>query len=198
MKVKAEDTNDDFIHKDFNFESDNKPVEIKFEFDYINISDGLTIFGNQVKALNNTKIIHKFVLGKAVLNKTEKEWKVKINKYVKFLGLGICIKETVVKNELKFFNFSDPKFRHGCYLVSLNGFSWNTTDESQNNKEIKDFPKVNENEVIAIKYSNMSNELSFNFENSGFKYKMGKLEAKSEVVPCAVLLHNNDEIVFEW
>jgi len=184
--------------------NDTKGIEFnaqqnKFEFDLNNISEGLKIYGNQVKALNNTKIIHKFILGTTILNNLEKEWKVKLAKQVKFLGVGICLKEQVIKNEFKFFNFSDSTFNHGCYLLSLNGFSWNSSTLSQNNKELKDFPKLSDNEVIKLKFSSSNKSLNFTFENHNYSFKLENVESKlCSLVPCAILLNNNDEITFEW
>jgi len=46
-----------------------------------------------------------------------------------WIGIGICYKGILLKNNLK---FEHDCIGHGTYMMSSNGFSWNSTNKSEN------------------------------------------------------------------
>jgi hypothetical protein len=48
-------------------------------------------------------------------------WGIKIIKLVGWIGLGIALKNSIIKAN---FNFHYTNIGHGSYLISSNGYSW--------------------------------------------------------------------------
>jgi hypothetical protein len=48
-------------------------------------------------------------------------WGIKIKKFVGWVGLGICLKNTI---KLANYHFNYTNTGHGSYLISSNGYSW--------------------------------------------------------------------------
>ena len=181
----AEKTSEDYSHKN------------KFDYDLVNISKGMSLIDNRVKAVVSSKNEHKFVFGSTFLNDKTKEWKITIKNFKNWAGIGICFRDNVIVNKFRF-AAAIPNFSHGCFLVSLNGYSWNALNSNENNKLIKDFPSLKPGDEVMVKYNCITNDLTFNFINHGFKYKISDINSTHVIVPCAVLLNNEDELEFEY
>lgn len=48
-------------------------------------------------------------------------WGIKIIKLVGWIGLGIALKNSIIKAD---YNFHYTNIGHGSYLISSNGYSW--------------------------------------------------------------------------
>lgn len=163
--------------------------------DTLDISKGVSVNLNVAVCNNTTKNEHKFAMANNVCNDTNCEWKVTINELSGWLGIGVCLKELVASNKFKF-SSSRTTFLHGTFMVSTNGYSWNTNNEEENNKYVDGFPKLKAGDEVKFKFEYDKEELtikvgSFSFVMTDVCYPKG-----NALVPCVVFLMPGDKVTF--
>jgi hypothetical protein len=164
--------------------------------DMQNLSKGIYVSGNKIICQNNSKNEHKFAFANIVLNERDYEWKVTVNANSPWIGIGICNKDVVLENKLRF-RSSDPKISHGAFLISINGYSWNCNLISENNVCIQAFPSVFKGDIIHFCYSPSTKELLFKVNNK-FSGKLTNVYAtKGTLCPCVVFINTGDEVMME-
>jgi hypothetical protein len=80
----------------------------------------------------------------------------KVNKLKGWIGVGICLKEAIVKAGYKF-NYTMPF--HGSYLVSANGYSWSHS-QPESNSSCKSFT-FGEGDTVFVEYDNKEKKVTF-------------------------------------
>jgi hypothetical protein len=163
--------------------------------DILDISKGIEAKSNNARFLDDgsVKKEHKFVLTCTGINNRNCEWGVKINKITGWLGVGICIKELVISNKLRFSEYKS-NFQHGTYMISSNGYIWNTNNPEENNTFLQSCPKFQAGDTIRFKFEPERKYLSFAIFNKDgskiFSSRLTKVECAREVtlVPCAVFV----------
>jgi hypothetical protein len=164
-------------------------------FDKNIISKDLKVDSNNIICLSQSKNVHKFAFTQSILNNRNFMWSVKINKKKNWIGIGVCNKDVVVRNNLTF-NLKGPAFENGCFIISTNKYSWNSNNPNQNNKIIEGFPDVNNGDEIIFKYSHKKEKLqitihSFNYCLTNVSAPLGEL-----LVPAVVFLNFSDDVTF--
>jgi hypothetical protein len=117
--------------------------------------------------------------------------KFKINKLKGWIGVGICLREKIVKAGYKF-NYTVPE--HGSYLISANGYSWSHS-RPEYNSTYKSFI-FHEGDVITVDYSVLERKVSFESRLTGSKFYLSTVICPTDdcYVPCANLCNTGDEV----
>lgn len=100
-------------------------------------------------------------------------------------------------NVLKSKNFSFSNYdclNHGTFMLSSNGYLFNSNVKDENNKKIKDFSFFKSDEDIIIKYIHSKKTLQI--KNGDNRYNLHSIKSSSggKVFPCIAMLHPNEEI----
>ena len=61
--------------------------------------------------------------------KTSITWAYKVIKCSSWIGVGICLKQSIINLKYQF-NYSN--IGHGSYLLSSNGYTWSHSDKNYN------------------------------------------------------------------
>jgi hypothetical protein len=107
-------------------------------------------------------------------------------------SLGVCMKELVTHRNFKF-----TPMTHSSFLLSMNGFTWNTNNEAENNHQIN-LRKNEKYNSVEVKYSHSNRSLTYYVNNE----KVLTLTNVSpndgySLVPCCVFKEDGDEIIAE-
>lgn len=135
-------------------ESNDTFYQDKEIFDLKYINKGIEVKGNRAKCVSNDKkrYLYLFSTIDVTPKKGEKsfKWEVILSYNDSFLGIGLCDKKKVLKNHL-IFEPNTYENNHGTFIFSINGYTWNGNDKSENNKYLKNFP-INGNQHIKMEY----------------------------------------------
>jgi hypothetical protein len=132
---------------------------------------------------------HKFAITNIPLTKS-KTWVVTIIKKVPgWLGLGVCDRSILERNDFKFSNSIN---NHGCFMLSSNGYSWNCNNINENNKLQKGFPPLKDGDKIKFFYEYLTESLHISFKD--FKFKLTNV--RGNLSPFAIFLAMGDEVAF--
>jgi hypothetical protein len=171
--------------------------EEEVTFDLLDISKGISIKLSTASCNSSLpKLEHRFAMTNNILNGSNCEWKVKIGSLNgKWLGLGLCLKELVISNKFKFVA-NKQTFLHGTFLISTNGYSWNTNLDEQNNKFIANFPQIKSGDELGFRFYDNDEKLEIVLGN--FKVTLNEISYPkgSYLVPCVVFLNPGDEVTF--
>jgi hypothetical protein len=174
-----------------------KFIEEEVTFDLLDISKGISIKLSTASCNSSLpKLEHRFAMTNNILNGSNCEWKVKISSLNgKWLGLGLCLKQLVISNKFKFVA-NKQTFVHGTFLISTNGYSWNTNYDQQNNKFIANFPQIKSGDELAFTFYDREEKLEIAIGN--FKVTLNEIiyPKGSYLVPCVVFLNPGDEVTF--
>lgn len=179
-----------FLSKDY-----DRQEEITF--DTVDISKGISVNVNTAICSPNVgKTEHRFAMVSNLINETNCEWKVKIQKLNgKWLGIGVCLKELVISNKFKFVN-NRQNFMHGTFMISTNGYSWNSFYDEENNILLKNFPQIISGDEIGFFYSSESEILEVTVGERKYHLNHVKSPRGNSLVPCVVFLTPKDEVAF--
>ena len=123
-----------------------------FDLKYIN--KGITVQGCNAKCVsnNNNRYLYLFTTIDVSPRQGEKcfKWEILLSCKESFFALGLCDKKKVLENNL---TFEPNKFNdnHGSFLFSMNGYTWNANNKSENNQRINNFP-IKENQHVIMEY----------------------------------------------
>ena len=177
-------------------------------FDTSMIPRTIQINGNKAKLLSNEFSQQLFLFSSTDINCYDKSYD--INSYVKWtinlitcsswLGIGICDKTQVVMNGLKFNPIKKDNYNNGVFLLSSNGYIWNSNNSTQNNIQINE--TLNEGDSVTFKYIPFKKQLQFQIKTSSSLPQEQVNESLDEVfpskgetlTPCIIFLHPLDEI----
>lgn len=170
-------------------------------FDAANTNKGVKVNANKAICLSNIRSEHRFALTNFQLNNQKvTEWKAIINSTSNWVAVGVCNKELVINNKLRFVG-QENNYSHGVFGISTNGYSWNANNSLENNLPIPNFPNsVIKGETVTFRYSSELREITYKLEKADFSGKItdvGKDDKHVSLVPCAIFLNENDEIIFE-
>lgn len=117
--------------------------------------------------------------------------KFKISKLKGWIGVGICLREKILKAGYKF-NYTQPE--HGSYLISANGYSWSHS-RPEYNSTFKSFV-FHEGDTISVDYSVMERKVSFESKLTGSKFYLSTVDCPGDdyYLPCANLCNTGDEV----
>lgn len=172
---------------------EDSPIMIDVNY----ISKGVSVVENRAINSSNSKNEHKFVFANLNLNTSKNAWKVVINNKTSWMAFGCCLKENVISNNYKFIGHMKD---HGCFVMSTNGYSWNTSNDEENNSkvgnEVASFPKLETGDVVYFYYNNEKSFLSISVK--GFKCVLTNVGSPKglNLVPCVIFLNYLDEITF--
>lgn len=85
----------------------------------------------------------------------------RINKLKGWIGIGICLKQAILKCNYKF-NYTQTY--HGSYLISANGYSWSHS-QPEFNSAFKSFI-FSQGDIVFIQYSVSENSICFRSKNT--------------------------------
>ena len=156
----------------------------------IDYSRGLKIIGNTV--INKaTTVKHRFGFMNYVLNETSLKWSVEIKRIKEWIGLGICFKDEIIVSGFKF----DKPLLHSSFLISSNGYVWNCFNEEENGIEYS-FLILEKGDIIKFHFDNNYKILTIKFKEHKIKLTKIHSQKMNFLVPCVILLNENDEVEF--
>ncbi len=172
-------------------------------FDMNNISKGLTINKKRVTCTSN-KAEHKYCFADFPIT-SDFEFKTTFFLNSPWAAAGVCVKEQVIANKLKFVSQTKSNYHNATFAISTNGYLWNCNNPTEFNISLNNFPIVEKGDSIVFKYSPDFKELSFKLSGKGHTTNsktLGKLTnvhvpKNYTLVPCMILLNNGDEAIFE-
>jgi hypothetical protein len=110
------------------------------------------------------------------------------------MAFGISRPKKVIENNYSF-SGNGTNSDHGCYLISSNGFFWNSNLKTQNNCKISPFSDIVVGDDINFKYNKTARILEV--FNNKFNAKLENINCEPEEIrPVAILMANGDEITF--
>ena len=103
-------------------------------------------------------------------------------------------------NGLKFNPIKKDNYNNGVFLLSSNGYIWNSNNSTQNNIQINE--TLNEGDSVTFKYIPFKKQLQFQIKTSSSLPQEQVTESLDEVfpskgetlTPCIIFLHPLDEI----
>jgi hypothetical protein len=164
--------------------------------DTIDISKGIEVKLNTATCVSLNKNEHKFAMANNILNGSNCRWKVKIVKASGWMGVGVCLKELVVSNKLKFIG-SKSNFAHGTFMVSLNGYRWNFNDACEDNTQIENFQKIKSGDEVECEFNDLKEQLKISV-NGKFSVTINNVDYPRGncLVPCVIFLSPGDQASF--
>ena len=187
----------------------NQPVPFKGTFfDELMSPKTIQINANKAKLVSNEFSQQLFLFSSTDINCYDKSYD--INSYVKWtinlltcsswLGIGICDKTQVVMNGLKFNPIKKDNYNNGVFLLSSNGYIWNSNNSTQNNIQINE--TLNEGDSVTFKYIPFKKQLQFQIKPASLSPREQVTESLDDVfpskgdtlTPCIIFLHPLDEI----
>ena len=161
------------------------------------ISEGVKV--NYNKAINNSNIHNEHVFAFALLDlnkKEEKTWSVSINRISGWMAIGLGVKELISTiNNFKFVS-NTPNFKHNCFLLSSNGYIWNSNNPKQDNLFINNFPGFKKGCNLIFNYKPNKKEFRIELEGSIFAITLTEVYSDLQLNPTVVFLANSDEVSF--
>lgn len=159
------------------------------------ISKGIILKSkNRAICNSETKNEHKFVLANMILNNINASWSIQINKKSGWMAFGVCQRDHIRDNNYTF-AATNKGFKHGCFLLSSNGYSWNNNVESENNVIVSQFPGIVLGSTVDLIYSRVNQELEIRI---GVSFKMVLTNVTDltggYIVPCVIMMAYEDEI----
>lgn len=168
------------------------------KIDKVGSSDNLQVIGNKVICNSVVKNVHKFVFLKINSEYYLKNqiicWNLTINKKTAWMGFGMAKRQRVIDNNYKFAG-SGSDFDHGCFLVSSNGFLWNSNLKSQNNSKVPEFIELGTGESMKLKYNRTLNTLEISYSKIFIRLESVSSD-KDDLYPCVIMMGNGDELSF--
>lgn len=159
-------------------------------FDLEHQPPGVSFLRNRAKNISNNNE-HRFIFINAPfdLNHRVCHWKIKFISPPTWIGLGLCNKEKVIENDYRFHSKKNS-FVHGTYLVSTNGYIWNSNNSAENSVSIH-LPLVSSGDIIEFLYQPSKQDLMFQIHN--FKYRLTKVEG-NDLTCCILFLNHGNEV----
>lgn len=171
-------------------------------YDKINKSNKIYISGPIARYISTGQVEHVFVFGSRGINcafdKGIFSWNITILTNPKWIAIGLCDKEEVLNNKMKFI-MVNPKNKHGSFLVSSNQYSWNCLSEQENNMKIS-FPKMEKGSNVELAYDIDGNKLTFTSNYKSFTLSKVKpvLPEHKILTPCILFLNDGDSVKMNY
>lgn len=171
-------------------------------YDKVNKSNKIYISGPIARYISTGQVEHVFVFGSRGINcafdKGIFSWNITILTNPKWIAIGLCDKEEVLNNKMKFI-MVNPKNKHGSFLVSSNQYSWNCLSEQENNMKIS-FPKMEKGSNVELAYDIDGNKLTFTSNYKSFTLSKVKpvLPEHKILTPCILFLNDGDSVKMNY
>lgn len=159
-------------------------------FDIVHLPKGIVYLENKAKCIS-TNHQHIFVYFKIShdMNPTVIHWKIKFVSAECWIASGMCDKEKVIVNDGKLYTKSLIK-NHGAFLLSSNGYTWNTNVPEQNNKNLF-CPFINSGDIVDFTFHPFQREL--HIKHGIFNTVLTNITG-NDLTGCIVFLHAKTEI----
>ena len=95
------------------------------------------------------------------------QWGIKVKKFAGWVGVGICLKNAIVKAN---YHFNYTNIGHGSYLISTNGYSWSHSVK-EFNSAYKTF-QFTVNDTVFMEYDPIGGKLRFRKNNGNDKFEL--------------------------
>lgn len=153
-------------------------------------SRGIKIIGNRV-INKGTTVKHRFAFMNIYLNETPLKWTVEIINIKEWVGLGVCLKDEIITSGFKF----EKPLLHSTFLITSNGYIWNCRNQYENGSQIKNLI-LKDHDVIKFKYLLEKRTLIAKYNGNKIQLTNIYSPKLNFLVPCVILLHENDEVAF--
>ena len=156
---------------------------------------------NRIKYFKQRYFEHMFVFLNINLVE-EKRWEIKIKDKIKWFSCGVCDKNQIFENDLKF--TSDGQSSHGTFLISSNGCQWNCNNAKEEKLNPMKEKEFSPNDTINFLYNPKSKELLYSYKNNKGKLTnvcskgYSKFSVFNDLVPCLVFLYSDVEIEVKY
>jgi hypothetical protein len=153
-------------------------------FDITTSSEGLEFIDNSVICNSGSRKKHMFAFGDTKLEDSS-FFSMRIKEADGWIAVGVCNRDMVICNEFMF----APRIKHFCYMISTNGYAWNSSNSCENNIRLKDFC-IKPDTEIKIAYCSGKVKITVGMVT----YTLNKVEG--ELYPCCILLRKGDSVTF--
>lgn len=109
------------------------------------------------------------------VNYKPQKWGVKIVKGIGWIGIGIGLKNTIVKSN---YGFQYTNIGHGSYMISANGYTWSHSIK-QANSAYKSFTYTT-GDTLYVEYDAYTKKLKFVKNNNDKSYSMDVMDAPED------------------
>lgn len=159
-------------------------------FDMTNKSEMIYITGNIARYITNGSSEINFLFASKnidIRQPHQMTWRVKLLTNSSWIGIGLCDKQIVLSNKSNLFSRI-----HGCFIISSNGHSWNSTKERCE----YDVPNMSKGSEIVMTYDPFKRVLSFKRNECNTEYKMNNVYPitpnSTVLTPCIIFMNNGD------
>ncbi|KAG2387074.1 hypothetical protein C9374_002109 [Naegleria lovaniensis] len=170
--IKESETSSEFLHAEDDFK-----VESNSDHSLISITGTASQYA-YIKTYNNTE-----------MNFGVYTWRIKVNKFVFWLGIGVALKEKV-ENKV-FDDFVSPYKSHGCYMCSANSYRWMPTEYTSSS-----FP-FEAGDEIELTMDCESRKLTFRNLSKSSNNTQTIYKIQTPVYP-SIVMGGQEEIEFKW
>ena len=165
-------------------------------FDLERIPDGIRVNGHRVASTLSTFSLleHKFVfVNHKVSNTIQTSWKVCFIKQPQWVFIGLCDKDKVIDNKMKFF-LNTSNLTHGCFGYSTNNYIWNTRNKPQNNYCISRSIKLKKNDEIRFTYNPLNKIMNILLNSFTQTLVMVEPLIAQSLTICVIFVDAGDEV----
>lgn len=156
----------------------------------------IKVTGNIAEQAGMESSGQRFILIEPSLNplggaKVKMNWGLRIIKFVGWVGIGICLKNAIVKAN---YHFNYNNIGHGSYLISSNGYSWSHSVK-EFNSAFKTF-QFNINDIVYLEYDPIELKLRFRKNKDGETFELALVPPpdNDEYYPCANICSSGDSV----
>ena len=180
--------------------SSSQPQQQQRVFDSLNMSNFICVDGNIARYHCTAKPEHRFLFAQTSFDVNSYSGKysfsVKFHNTSVWIGVGLCDKEQVIANKMK---FASPirNFNHGCYIISSNAYSWNCSISAENNVVIEQnkMPNMTKGSTIDIEFNQKLKTLVFKGNKTVTLSNVVPItKGNTKLTPCVLFLHTGDSI----
>lgn len=172
-------------------------IEIEHSFfDLERIPEGIRVNGHRVASTSSTSSLseHKFVfVNHKVSNTSQTSWKVCFIKQPQWVFIGLCDKDKVIENKMKFFLYTS-NLNHGCFGYSTNNYIWNARNKPQNNYCISRSIKLKKNDEIRFTYNPLHKIMNISLNSITQTLVMVEPLIAQSLTLCVIFVDAGDEV----
>lgn len=105
----------------------------------------------------------------------------------KFIAIGLAEVEKLVENRFQLFGIPN----HGCFLISMNCFTWNCNNPDQNNKKIDNLTIANQ-DLLRVSFNRSKSELHYFVSDT--EIILDRVYAKGDLKLVVIMMSEHDKI----
>ena len=189
--------NELLYEEDSSLDNNNNNIENLEYYQFDSLSDEISINGAYARCNSNISKESIFVFCNYTISKKRQKniFTFSIFPSSSWIGLGLCDKDLLKENNLKL----SSHINNGLFIISTNGYTWNSNELSQNEMRIPNFVPMLIKEDITFEYKKETKDLIYSFGNRYSGKLINVYPTKSKkLTACIVFMNENDEVKFSF